>query len=288
MASNDPIIGIAIWLLKGPLPDRVRWAIDNGFTGVSLLQTVMEEDKAECMEAASIIRDAGLNVTYHGNFGHKLLPGNRIDRDLVARMMENILWWHAHAGGIKSACFDSVNATDTQGQRTFLWDLNIEAASLLWESLKDEQIRVGIENSTGPGTFCSIADFTRFGEECAPLSAGMLLDLGHANLHVRSDAVAGETSIGEYLAAIPLDILEVHVSDNMGERDEHRHVGYGNLDLDEAMRALRLRSCNSQITVEVCVDIRSGLYGASLDNPGQLEPILVTRAAIADAWERNG
>lgn len=284
--NDEPTIGIAVWLLKGPLPNRVRWAIDNGFTGVSLLQNVMDIEPAECREAASIIRDAGLNVTYHGNFGHKLLPGNRLDRDFIASMMENILWWDEHTDGVASACFDSVNPTDAEGQDTFLLDVNVEAAFMFHESLKGTNIRMGIENCFGTARFRSIADIDRFGNECASLSPGMLFDLGHANIYVRSDA-NGETTLGEYIAAIPLEILEVHVSDNMGERDEHRHLGYGNADMDQAVRALSRRNYTSQITVEVCVDIQAGLYGAHLDNPEELQPLLITRDAIAKSWARN-
>ena len=83
---------------------------------------------------------------------------------------------------------------------------------------------------------------------------------------------------------LPFDVLEVHVSGNFGKMDEHFEAGYGNMELKKALQTLKRMNYSRQITVEVCVDIQSGLYGADLSDPEQTAPLLRTRDAIRTAW----
>lgn len=281
-----PIIGVAGWLIKGPLPERARWASENDFGGLSLLQSVIDADASERAEAADVIKRTGLNVTYHGNISMTKDAGGELDRDSVRRVADDVLWWRENGAAPKSVCFDPLHERTEDRGRRFLWEENAEAVRLMAEGLAGTEVRVGIENSFGgAGAFRSIADFKRFAgmfERGAPV---MLYDLGHANIQVHSGGVSGEDRIDAYTEAIPLEIAEVHVHDNRGEKDEHKGIGYGSVDLEGVCRALRRRGFRGQMTAEVCVDILSGRYGADPGNSAETGPILRTRDAIRDAWE---
>ena len=52
--GNIPVIGMCLWLLSGgKLVDRIQWIANNGFTGVSLLQNIIDADEKECIDAAA-------------------------------------------------------------------------------------------------------------------------------------------------------------------------------------------------------------------------------------------
>lgn len=285
--NSTPPIGMALWLLKGPLPVRVQWLLQHEFTGVSLLQDATAADPGECREAAAAIREARMNLTCHGNVQQALNAAGKLDLGFLERLLENVLWWHEHAGGMKSVCYDPVYWPNTSGARQFAWELNQQIAAVTLARLRNSGIRSGIENIfDSAAAFASLAAFQRFYDKCADASFGMLLDLGHANIHVHSDQVANETEIGGYLQKIPFEILEVHITDNRGVQDEHKQAGYGNLDLDAALRALKRRGFARQLTIEVCVDILSQKYAADLDNAQETDPILVTRDRIRESWQR--
>ena len=287
-SSGEPPVGIAGWLIAGPLTDRVRWAADNGFTGFSLLQSAMESTERERIEAAARLRQTGLNITYHGNVHHQRTADGGLDWDFVRRVIEDVRWWNASGVIVQSVCFDPIYSTASDSPRRFESELNAEYATRLLENFGGTKTRVGIENGFAqPGGFAAIRDFRAFLDRFRGDKPGMLLDIGHANIHIRSDGAIGETEIGGYIRAIPFEILEVHVSGNFGARDEHFSLGYGNIDVPSAFGALNTRGYSRQTTVEVCVDILNGKYAASLSDPRQTAPLLesrdIVRASIARA-----
>ena len=139
-----------------------------------------------------------------------------------------------------------------------------------------------VENSFGANkAFRSLPEFRRFRELCPGPTVGMLLDTGHANIHVRSDGVQGESEIGAFVRGLPLDVLEVHFSDNHGESDEHLPLGSGNLDLPALVAALKASDFAGVLTVEVC----PGLVARRLDVPEEMDQIRRTADAIRAAWQ---
>jgi sugar phosphate isomerase/epimerase len=281
-----PPLGMALWLLKGRrLADRVAWLVANGFTATSLLQSVMEVDGAERVDAAAAMKAAGLRITYHGNVQRRLTAAGSLDTDFTARMIDDVIWWHENASGVFSCCSDPIHRPGDDGNPTFAAELCAELMRRLHAGLAPHGIRVGIENGFGGGRkFCTLASIANFMESCEVPGLGMLLDAGHANIHVRSDGVKGETEIGDFVRKLPLDVLEVHFSDNAGRKDEHRKLGQGNLDLRELLAALKQGCFRGSFTLEVCIDILSKQYGADIDDPGQTDPLLISRDALRAAW----
>ncbi|MHC4591473.1 MAG: sugar phosphate isomerase/epimerase family protein [Planctomycetota bacterium] len=92
-------------------------------------------------------------------------------------------------------------------------------------------------------------------ESLAPLlgagqgRVGVLLDSGHANvaLHHRW---CRERDMAEFVKALPAPIVEVHLHDNRGGKDEHLMPGRGTADLQGLLQAVREAGFAGPITIE--------------------------------------
>jgi sugar phosphate isomerase/epimerase len=281
-----PVIGTAFWLLSGGSQmERMEWLVSNGFGGLSLLQNAMDIDQHQRKDLAAAIVGAGLTLTYHGNVHHKLQDSGALDSDFSARMFDDVIWWHENTNGVYSCCSDSINTPRQNGSTAFDFEVNRQHLQAAHDRLAKYGIRVGLENSFGrEKRLASVADITQMVHLCSDLDLGLLLDAGHANIHVRSDGQSDENKIDSYVQALPLEILEVHFSDNRGQKDEHKELGYGNLDLSSLFRALQARGFKGQFTLEVCADIATGQYGLDIGDPRQTDILLRSRDRIIEAW----
>jgi sugar phosphate isomerase/epimerase len=281
-----PPIGMALWLLSGgQMMDRIEWLIDNGFQGLSFLQSAIDIDEHERKDVAAAIVSAQLYVTYHGNVHHKLKESGGLDTDFVNRMIDDVIWWHENTNGVYSCCSDSINPPREDGTTAFDFDLNKQHLDLMAGRLSTYGICVGIENSFGKEhRLCALNDIAHMKEICSGSQIGMLLDAAHANIHVRSDGIEDENNIGTYVSKLPLEVLEVHFSDNVGKQDEHKQLGYGNLDLGDLFNALKSNGFAGKFTIEVCVDILSGKYGSSIYDSKQTDALLISRDKVIENW----
>ncbi|OGF51619.1 MAG: hypothetical protein A2044_04295 [Candidatus Firestonebacteria bacterium GWA2_43_8] len=112
----------------------------------------------------------------------------------------------------------------------------------------------------------------------------MLFDAAHANIHVRSGNYKKENELGAYYKTLPLPVWELHFSDNLGKKDEHRELGYGNLDLAALLGAVKEKGFAGQLSIEVCKDILAGEYSFDIDIPGETDPVLRSRDKIISIW----
>jgi sugar phosphate isomerase/epimerase len=117
------------------------------------------------------------------------------------------------------------------------------------ESLRElmtygESLGVGLMIENLPGDFNNAA---QLGELLEPLpDLGLHLDIGHANLMV------GRNTTEEILTAHGKRLRHVHLHDNRGgHEDLHLPLGAGNLDLKQALRALKECGYDGTITLEV-------------------------------------
>lgn len=285
-SSSLPPIGMAAWLLDGGrLIDRIDWLIRNGFQGISLLQSSLDIDPSERKEVAAAITSEQLYVTYHGNVHHQLTDSGKLDESFIGRMLEDVIWWHENTNGVYSCCSDPINVPQPDGTGMFDFDLNARHLHRMSDSLGTYGIRVGIENGCGgKNKFSTINDMSRMQKFCSDIEIGLLLDAAHANIHVRSDGVADENKINAYVSKLPLEIWEVHFSDNLGKQDEHKQLGYGNLNLEDLFAGLRSGGFSGKFTIEVCLDILSGKYASNINKPEQMDALLISRDNIIAAW----
>lgn len=279
---------MAVWLLEGGrLIDRVEWLAKNGFSGVSLLQHVIDVDPKERQEAAAAVVSEGLWVTYHGNVHHKLKESGELDMDFALRLTDDVLWWHENTRGVGSCCSDPIHVPRSDGTKYFDFDMNRRHMKFMAERLGTYGIPIGIENSCGgAGLFCSVNDIVRFKDLCRDIPMGMLLDAAHANIHVRSDDNGREHQgdVAAYLRQLPFEFLEVHFCDNQGLEDEHKYLGYGNLDLPAVLRVLKDRDFTGKFTVEVCFDRLGGKSAADIRNPAETDGLLISRDKLLSEW----
>lgn len=285
--NETPPLGVCLWLLTGGrLVDRIQWIARNQFTGVSLLQSISDVEEKECEEAAEAIVESGLNLSFHANVHHRVDASGKLDSAFVERVVESVIWWHENTRGVASCCADAIRFP--VGGSSFSPCLNRQYIGRLYEKLNPLGIPVGIENAFGSAyDFHSIEHFTTFRDSCKEIKMGMLFDAAHANIHIRSDNVPGEDEIGLYFSNIPFEPLEIHLSDNRGEMDEHKSLGYGNLDLKSLLRAAKKRDFKGQLTIEVCKDIASHQYASDIFNPDEMETMLRSRDAILDTWSKS-
>ncbi len=279
-ALDMPPLGVASWNIAAPsLMERVEWIVDNGFTAVSLHFRVAETDESERRDVADAVRAAGLEATFHGGIGYG--PDGAADWDRLERVTDEALRWHERTGAVHCLCFDPMHLTDATGRTHTDWNACRRVLLATHAKLAGAGIRTGLENNFGAaGRYRGLAEMERLRRECGLTDLGMLLDTGHANIHVRSDGVQGETDLEAFIAAMPFEIVEVHVSDNTGDVDRHLPIGEGNLDLRAVMRSLRKRAFAGVLTVEVC----PGLEPCRLDSADEMDQILRTRDAVVDAW----
>lgn len=123
------------------------------------------------------------------------------------------------------------------------WKQNIQSINKLAKTAKEYDLRVAIENL--PQKYGSIMkspqDFQRLYQQTEPNDIGIVLDTGHANL---------EAQIDPFLTQLPNKIYELHLSDNMGEQDQHLGIGDGKINWQNLVQSLKRINYSGIIMVE--------------------------------------
>jgi len=74
----------------------------------------------------------------------------------------------------------------------------------------------------------------------------MTLDTGHANIDDSS-----KKRLFDFVERFPDRIGHIHISDNMGKKDDHFPVGQGNIDFKKFMKMIALAGYDDTITLEI-------------------------------------
>jgi sugar phosphate isomerase/epimerase len=132
------------------------------------------------------------------------------------------------------------------------WQQNIQSIRTLHKTAKEYGLRIAIENV--PQKYGSIMktteDFQRLYEETGLTDIGIVLDTGHANLEAQTE---------RFLTQLPDKIFELHLSDNMGESDQHLGIGYGKIDWQQLMAQLKQIRFNGIIMIESVFNVPESL-----------------------------
>ena len=132
------------------------------------------------------------------------------------------------------------------------WRQNIRSICLLYEAAQECGLRIAIENV--PQKYGSIMktteDFARLYLETGLNDIGIILDTGHANL---------EAQIERFLKQFPDKIYELHLSDNMGENDQHLGIGYGKIDWEQLAAQLKQIRFDGIIMIESVFNVPESL-----------------------------
>jgi sugar phosphate isomerase/epimerase len=132
------------------------------------------------------------------------------------------------------------------------WTQNVKSIQLLHETAQELGLRIAIENL--PQKYGSIMktpeDFTKLYKETDLTDIGIVLDVGHANL---------EAQIQPFLTQLPDKIWEIHISDNVGETDQHLGIGYGKIDWQDFAQTLKQIAFNGTVIVESVFNVPESL-----------------------------
>jgi sugar phosphate isomerase/epimerase len=123
------------------------------------------------------------------------------------------------------------------------WQQQTQSIRKLHETATEIGLRIAIENV--PQKYGSIMktpeDFTKLYKDTGLTDIGIVLDVGHANL---------ERQTQRFLEQFPDKIVHLHLSDNMGETDEHLGIGHGKIDWQQLITQLKQIGFHGTILIE--------------------------------------
>jgi sugar phosphate isomerase/epimerase len=132
------------------------------------------------------------------------------------------------------------------------WQQQTQSIRQLHKTSKEFGLRIAIENV--PQKYGSIMktteDFQRLYKETGLTNIGIVLDTGHANL---------ENQIKPFLKQLPDRIMHLHLSDNMGETDEHLGIGYGKINWQNLTTQLKNMQFKGIIMIESVFNVPESL-----------------------------
>ncbi len=132
------------------------------------------------------------------------------------------------------------------------WQQQTQSIRQLHETAKELNLHIAIENV--PQKYGSIMktpdDFTKLYKDTGLTDIGIVLDTGHANL---------ENQTQRFLDQFPDKIAHLHLSDNMGEADEHLGIGYGKIDWQQLITKLKEMRFNGIIMIESVFNVPESL-----------------------------
>lgn len=123
------------------------------------------------------------------------------------------------------------------------WKQNIKSLIQLHKTAEKYGLNIAIENLPGRYGFLmkQPQDFQKFYKETGLNDVGIVLDVGHANLE-------GQTE--QFLKKMPDKIVHIHISDNMGEHDQHLGIGYGKINWKQFAETLREIAYDKIVIIE--------------------------------------
>ncbi|MCD6360843.1 MAG: sugar phosphate isomerase/epimerase [Armatimonadetes bacterium] len=236
----------AIWNYAAadtPLAGTVNEFADFGYDTISFTTAhLVRLPERELRDAADVVAERDLAVTMHGNF--------EVTTRQVAQCIEPF--------------GDRVLVVSCDAARRF------EPRGLLYDTERMVPFMLEVLAVTeGTGARVAIEDFPldesavdAYREDLAPLLAdpryGILLDFGHMHIRLNQERYYADMDVREYIARAPLPVVEVHLHDNDGERDQHGHFGMGTVDFGEIAAGLRAIGFDGVSTLEIA----PGIHGA--------------------------
>jgi len=132
------------------------------------------------------------------------------------------------------------------------WKQNTETIRKLHETSEKLGLNTAIENLPERYGFImrNPEDFQRFYKETGLNDIGIVLDVGHANL---------ENQTIPFLKKLPDKIVHMHISDNMGEHDQHLGIGNGNIDWNQFAETLKEIAYDKNIIIEAIHNVPESL-----------------------------
>jgi sugar phosphate isomerase/epimerase len=246
------------------LPEQIQWL---GQSGLGFLDLTLEPPHAASWKldtgaVMKMLADSKLSVVGHtAPFLPIASPVSELRQAAILEFRRDIdvfgkvgaRWMNVHPGA------------SPMHDRAFTVERNLESLRELITQGEEAGVGIMIENM--PGRFNTADELAELLDPLPDL--GLLLDIGHANL-----MTAGSTA-REIIAAHGHRLRHVHLHDNRGGNlDLHLPLGAGNVDLAEAVTALKSCGYDGTITLEVFAD--------------DLNLLLYSRDQLQRAWAAPG
>ncbi len=132
------------------------------------------------------------------------------------------------------------------------WHQQSRSLRQLHTNAAERGLHVAVENV--PGKYGALMkttqDFQRFYKETGLNDMGIVLDTGHANL---------EKQIQPFLTKFPDKIKHLHLSDNLGETDEHLGIGFGKINWQQLATHLKSIQFKGIVMIESVFNVPESL-----------------------------
>ena len=227
--------GVAVWNYPGDNLENAKEFARRGFTAVSWLgadfcKMTQEQDEA----LVEFLRANKLVFSVHSRLPD---PDSKEACDDFRKEIERCAAWQQKYSCLNGYTFD------------FWFDHN---ASMPYLGFALETLR-------GSGAFIACEDTPlndRLVNDFLKLTKpqddyGILMDLGHMNIRQHNMELFEYEDFVSSFKNLPLPVKEVHLHNNMGRKDEHMHINYGNLKLDACVAGLKKKGFDGIVTVEV-------------------------------------
>ncbi len=218
-----------------PLPTLILEVADACFDAVSLdPKKIIELSSDQKRDALECLDKHGLKVALHAQFSVPFEDLKTII-DLFGSRLESVT-------------FDSVVCWTSAG---FTFDVRriVPYLKRLDESARRHGFLYGVEDFPEDAWALRM-----YRDDLQPLlgslNYGVLIDVGHLNLSIRKYKYI-EVHVEQYFAELPVPLVEVHLSDNDGEEDQHKPLGAGNVDFAAAAKGLKRIGFDGLTTIEI-------------------------------------
>lgn len=231
-------IGIAIWNFDEqdrPLCELVSEYADMGFTAISFAQNrITRLSDREAHDLRRLLEARDLVTTVHGACD---VSSDQI-RTIAGRLGDTL----------RAFTMDALKTTDSRGT---LFDAAGMAPVLREVGRVLDGVPFAIEDFPLDDKAVSFYE-AEFVELMRNPNYGILVDIGHMNMRCTREGSAfkGMTPL-QYLSRIPLPIIEIHVHDNVGDKDSHGHLGFGNVAFPDVAEALKQIGFGGISTIEI-------------------------------------
>jgi sugar phosphate isomerase/epimerase len=243
--------GIAIWNYQEEGVPLLRLADEFagfGFDAISFLPgQILDCEDAEAQELVALLREQDLAATVHGSFEMR----QRDVETLLERLGESL----------RVLSFDAAMTADSCGH---FYDAARMAALLrhVEGATRHTAVHFAVEDFP-----LDALALDRFRADLGPLPGcpryGALIDLGHLNMRIHLTDYFGSLAPADYIRRVPLPIVEIHVHDNLGEKDTHAPIGFGNVDFEAVARGLREVGFDGVSTIEIAPSFHGSTPAAS-------------------------
>lgn len=250
-----PKIGVSmLYCLSEPFSRMLKRLAKVDVQLVEVLDEGLHElSKTRVAKLNGIAKAKGIRYTVHAPFADINIasPSKSILNASVRRLEQSLIYardldaqlWVFHPGA-KTGISSFYPNQD--------WKQNTETIQQLHETAERLGLNTAIENLPEKYGFLmrNPEDFQRFYKDSSLHDIGIALDVGHANL---------ENQTISFLKKLPDKIVHMHLSDNMGEHDQHLGIGYGKINWQQFTEAFKEIAYDKNMVIETIEHVPESL-----------------------------